>query len=277
VSEISFAKYAAMVSQGDTSVVAIPVFPSRVPRHSSIFVRRDGPVKAPADLAGRRVGIPEWAQTAAVFSRGLLAHHYGVDLAAIQWIQAGVDQAGRVEKVAVKLPHGIKVTPAPDKTINDMLLSGEIDAAFSATAPRCVRDEHPDVRQLFENSMEAEMAYVRETGIWPIMHTVAIRRELLDAHPWIAMNLMTAFEEAKRRSIERALFSGVTSFPVPWHYEHARRARELLGGELFPYGIEKNRVTLEAFLQYAHEQGICEQRLKPEDLFAKQVQTAFKA
>ena len=107
VSEVSLAKYAAMISQGDRSLTAIPVFPSRVPRHSSIYVRRDGPVKTPADLSGRRVGVPEWAQTAAVYSRGLLAHQYGLDLAAAEWIQAGVDQPGRVEKVKLKFPDGI--------------------------------------------------------------------------------------------------------------------------------------------------------------------------
>jgi 4,5-dihydroxyphthalate decarboxylase len=276
VSEVSLAKYASMIAQGDTSLIAIPVFPSRVPRHSSIYVRSDGPIKAPADLAGRRIGLPEWAQTAAVYSRGLLAHQYGIDLAGIDWVQAGVDQPGRIEKVKLSLPGGLRVTPAPDKTLNDMLLSGEIDAALTAGPPQCVREGNPAIRRLFENPLEAETAYVRETGIFPIMHTVAMRREVFDRRPWVAMNLFTAFEEAKRRSVERALFSGASAFPIPWFYEHARRAQELLGGDLWPYGIEKNRVTLEAFLQYAHEQGVCARKLAPEDLFAKQVQSAYR-
>jgi 4,5-dihydroxyphthalate decarboxylase len=130
VAEVSMGKYVSLVSQGDAPLVAIPVFPSRVPRHSSIYVRRDGPVKTPSDLAGRKVGIPEWAQTASVYSRGFLAHQYKVDLTSIQWVQAGVDQPGRLEKVKLKLPPGIKYTSAPDKSLSAMLVSGEIDAAL---------------------------------------------------------------------------------------------------------------------------------------------------
>ena len=270
-SEISFAKYASMVSQGDESLTAIPVFPMRIARHSSIYVRRDGPVKKPSDLAGRRVGVPEWAQTAAVFSRGLLAHQYGVDLASIDWVQAGVNQAGRKEKVGVKLPRGFKLTPIPSKSLSEMLVSGEIDAALTAHPPACFEEGHPNIRRLFEDFLEVEQKYVRETGIFPIMHTIAIRKEPLQDNPWIAMNLLEAFEEAKRRSLERALFVG-SCFPIPWGYEYARRGQELLGKDYWPYGVEANRTTLEAFLQYAHEQGVCHRKLQAEELFPAQVQ-----
>ena len=271
VSEISFAKYASLISQGDESLTAIPVFPMRIARHSSIYVRRDGPVKKPSDLAGRRVGVPEWAQTAAVFSRGLLAHQYGVDLASIEWVQAGVNQAGRKEKVGVKLPRGIHLTPVPSKSLSEMLVSGEIDAALTAHPPACFEEGHPNVRRLFEDFVEIEKKYVQETGIFPIMHTIAIRKELVNQYPWIPMNLLEAFEEAKRRSMERALFVG-SCFPIPWGYEYARRGQELLGKDYWPYGIDANRTTLEAFLQYAYEQGVCHRRLKAEELFPAQVQ-----
>jgi 4,5-dihydroxyphthalate decarboxylase len=277
VSEVSFAKYSSMISQGDHSLVAIPVFPSRVPRHSSIYVRRDGPVQKPEDLAGRRIGLPEWAQTASVYSRGLLAHRYGVDLSSITWVQAGVDQPGRVEKVKLNLPSGLRLDPAPDKNLSSMLVSGEVDAILSATPPGCFRQRHPNVRRLFEDFLTAEMDYVKETGIFPIMHTVAIRAELVERHPWIAMNLFNAFEEAKRRSVERALFGGVSAFPIPWFYEHARQAQEMFGDDLWPYGIEANRTTLDAFLQYAFEQGVCHRRLQPEELFASRVQKSFRS
>jgi 4,5-dihydroxyphthalate decarboxylase len=276
VSEVSFAKYASLVSQGDSPLVAIPVFPSRVPRHSSIYVRRDGPVRAPADLAGKRVGLPEWAQTASVYSRGLLMHHYGIDLASIHWIQAGVDQPGRNEKVKLNLPKGVTVTPAPDKSLSGMLVSGEIDAALTAHPPACFEARHPNIKRLFEDYLDVEMQYVRETGIFPIMHTVAIRKELLDRHPWIAMNLFKAFDEAKRRSVERMLFIGIAAVPIPWCYAHAERAQELFGDDIWPYGIEPNRKTLDAFLQYAFEQGVCHRRLAPEDLFATQVQRTVR-
>ena len=276
VSELSLAKYTSLVSQGDAPFVGIPVFPSRVPRHSSIYVRRDGPVKMPADLAGRKVGIPEWAQTAAVYSRGLLAHQYGVDLTSVQWVQAGVDQPGRAEKVKLKLPPGIKYTPAPDKSLSGMLVAGEIDAALSAHAPACFEQRHPNIRRLFEDYLDIEQRYVKETGIFPIMHTVAIKREIVERNPWVAMNLFKAFEQAKQHSVERALNSTSSTLPIPWGYEIARRMQAIVGEDLMPYGIESNRKTLEVFLQYAHEQGVTHRKLSPEDLFPPQVQKSFK-
>ncbi|MCC6888279.1 MAG: ABC transporter substrate-binding protein [Hyphomicrobiales bacterium] len=277
VSELSMAKYVSMVSQGDNTFVALPVFPSRVPRHSSIYVRRDGPVKTPADLNGKKIGLPEWAQTAAVYSRGMLAKQYGVDLAGVDWIQAGVEQAGRIEKVKLNLPQGLRITPRLDGTLNAMLLSGEIDAVLSATPLSSFSQGHPNVRRLFEDFLDAEMKYVAETGIFPIMHTVVVRRQLVDANRWIAMNLFTAFEEAKNRSVARALFSGTSAYPIPWAYEHARRAKNMFGGELWPYGIQPNRRTLDAFLEFCHDQGISHRRIQAEELFAPQVQDHFRA
>lgn len=271
LSEISLGKYASLISSGDTSLTAIPVFPMRIARHSSIYIRRDGPVQKPADLRGRRVGIPEWAQTSTVFSRGFLVHQFGLDLASIEWIQAGVNEPGRKEKVSLKLPPGVKVTSMPDKSLSGMLVYGEIDAALTAHPPDCFLEGHPNIRRLFEDFMEVEKQYVRETGIFPIMHTIAIRKELVDRNPWIAMNLLEAFEEAKRRSIERALFVG-SCFPIPWGYELARRAQESMGKDYWPYGIDANRPTLDAFLQYAYEQGVCHRKLEPEELFPIQVQ-----
>ena len=276
VSEVSMAKYCSMVSQGDTAFAAIPVFPSRVPRHSSIYIRGDGPVRKPSDLAGRRVGLPEWAQTASVYSRGLLVHQYGIPLTAIDWVQAGVDQPGRTEKVKLNVPAGVKLTSRPDKSLNDMLLSGEIDAMLSAHAPSSFDQGHPNIGRLFEDYLEVEMNYVMETGIFPIMHTIAFRREVVEANPWIAMNVFKAFEQAKNNSVKRVRTLTSTTVPIPWGYEHARRAEKLFGGDLWPYGIEANRKTLDAFLQYAFEQGVCHRRLQPEDLFLPQVQNSFR-
>jgi 4,5-dihydroxyphthalate decarboxylase len=271
VSELSFAKYASLISQGDDSLTAIPVFPSRIFRHSSIYVRQDGPIRKPQDLAGKRIGLPEWAQTAAVYTRGLLAHQYGIDLAGIDWVQAGVNEPGRAEKVALSLPPGIRLTPAPARSLSQMLVEGEVDAVLSARAPDCFAHGHPNVTRLFEDYMAVEMDYYRETGIFPIMHVVALTRSLIEARPWIAMSLLKAFEEAKSRSVARALEVTAPHFPIPWCFEHARRAQELFGMDYWPYGVDGNRATLEAFLQYAHEQGVCHRRLTPEDLFPRQV------
>jgi 4,5-dihydroxyphthalate decarboxylase len=276
VSETSMAKYASLISQGDTSLIAIPVFPSRIFRHSSIYVRRDGPVSAPSDLVGRRVGLPEWAQTAAVYSRGLLMHQFGIDLTSIDWVQAGVNQPGRIEKVDLRLPTGIKLTRIADRTLSEMLVSGDVDAVLSAAPPACFEERHPNIGRLFENYREVEAAYYRETSIFPIMHVVTIRRELYDRHPWIAMNLLKAFEEAKQRSIARALDIKAPRFPIPWSYDNARQAQTMFGTDYWPYGIEANRPTLKAFLRYAFEQGVCHRLLEVEELFPKSVRSSFK-
>jgi 4,5-dihydroxyphthalate decarboxylase len=276
VSEMSLAKYVSRLSNGDTGLVAIPVFPSRIHRHSSIYVRRDGPVRAPADLAGRRAGVPEWAQTAAVYSRGMLAHQYGVDLARVDWVQAGVNQPGRQEKVALNLPPGLRLTPAPDRSLSEMLVSGELDAVLSAHAPDCFKERHPNICRLFEDYVAVESAYFEATRIFPIMHTIVIRRERLERTPWIARELLKAFEAAKRRSMARALEVSAPRFPIPWCYAHAERAQAMFGEDYWPYGIEPNRPTLEAFLRYAHEQGVTHRPLTPDEIFAPQTTEAFR-
>jgi 4,5-dihydroxyphthalate decarboxylase len=276
VSEISMAKYCSMIAAGDESFWALPVFPSRVFRHSSLYVRRDGPIKAISDLKTRRIGIPEWAQTAAVYSRGFLMHQYGLDLASIQWVQAGVNQPGRVEKVDLALPKGVTVERRPDKSLNGMLIAGEVDAVLAARPPDAFIEGHPDIHRFFDDYLEVEQEYYKTTGIFPIMHTVAIRRDVLDANPWVARNLFHAFDEARRRAIVRALDNTVSLYPIPWGFEYARRGKELMGPDYFPYGIEANRKTLEAFLLFAHEQGVCKRRLKVEELFPKQMHSAHK-
>jgi 4,5-dihydroxyphthalate decarboxylase len=267
-SEMSFGKTVSLMAQPSPEIVPIPVFPSRVFRHSAIYVGKNGGIRAPKDLEGRKVGIPEWAQTAGIYVRGLLQHEYGVDLARIQWYQAGVHQPGRIEKVQLKLPEGVRITPVPDKTLAQMLASGEIDAAISA------RD--PGGKRLFEDYVPLEEAYFRKTRIYPIMHVIALRRDVYERDRWIAMNLLKAFEESKRRSTQQLVEIGVSHMPVPWLAEHGRRWRELAGEEFWPYGIEPNRPTLEAFLQYAFEQGVTQRRLAVEELFAPETRESFK-
>ena len=276
VSEVSMAKYVSLRAKGDKTFMAIPVFPSRVFRHGSLFVRRDGPVKKVSDLTGKRVGLPEWAQTAAVYSRGFLVSQFGLDLRSIHWVQAGVNQPGRVEKVELQLPKGIELTRAPDKTLNAMLVSGEIDAMMVARPPASFTAGDPSICRLFEDFKAIEAEYFRKTRIFPIMHTVVIRSEILKANPWVARNLYTAFEEAKRRSIERVLDATASLVPIPWGYEYARRGMELFGEDYFPYGIAPNRTTLEAFLAYAYEQGVCAVKLTPEEIFAPQMAGTYK-
>ena len=269
VAECSLAKYVSLRSTGDDALIAIPVFPNRVARHSAIYVRSDGPVRTPADLAGRRVGVPEWAQTAAVYCRGILAHYYGVDLRSIDWVQAGADDPGRTEKVELRLPAGLHLRAVPDRSLSQMLPAGELDAVICAQPPRCYQ-AGSNVRRLFENYFEVELKYVEETKIYPVMHAIVIRKDVLTRAPWVAANLYAAFDEAKNRSVERALYTGASMFPIPWSSEYARRAQAIFGPDIFPYGIEPNRTTLEAFLDYAFEQGVTARRMEIGELFAAQ-------
>jgi 4,5-dihydroxyphthalate decarboxylase len=276
VSELSLAKYCALRASGDDSLTAIPVFPSRAFRQSAIFIAADGPVDDPGALRGGRIGVPEWTQTATVYARGLLDREYGVGLGDVTWVQAGTNEPGRAEGVAVDLPDGVRVERRPQDTLNDMLLAGEVDAVIAAHPPTEFKRRSGRVRRLFSDARAVEEDFFRRTGIFPIMHIVAIRSDVHERHPWIAMNLVTAFEEAKRRSLERAFDVNAPRFPVPWQPAHAERAREILGDDPWPYGMEANRVTLEAFLDLCAEQGVCARRLEVEELFAPQARVAFR-
>ena len=276
-SEMSFGKYIALRSRGDDSLVALPVFPSRVFRHSSIFVGKDGPTD-PKELRGARVGVPEWAQTAAVYSRGMLVHQYGVGLDEITWLQAGVNQPGRAEKVTLTLPDGVSVTPVPDRSLNEMLLAGDLDAVLSAHPPRCIEDGDPAVRRLFDDYAEVERAYVASTGIFPIMHVIVVRGDVHRASPWVARNLMTAFERARTLAIAEMEEMTASRVAMPWLPHLIDSQRELLFGSSpwWPYGVADNYRTLDAFAQYAAEQGVAARRMTPEELFPPEVQSGFR-
>lgn len=271
VSEISAAKYVALRSRGDDSLSAIPVFPSRAFRHSCIYVRGDSKIRRPEDLRGARVGYPEWAQTAGIYARALLVHEYGVPLSDIDWRQAGVAQPGRREKVALDLPDGVRVTSVPDKSLNEMLLSGELDAVITAHPLPAFMEGDGQVVRLFTDYREVERDYWQRTGIFPIMHFVVIRRDVLQDHPWVAANLQRAFEEAKRRSVARMLDPQASRVPIAWATHAAETAAEMFGGDPFPYGVEANRPTLENFLRYAEEQGVIDRSLSVDELFERTV------
>jgi 4,5-dihydroxyphthalate decarboxylase len=271
VSELSFGKYTALTSQGDAPMVAIPVFPSRVHRHSAIYVRRDRGIRAPQDLHGRSVGIPEWAQTAGIYVRGFLAEHYGVDLAAIDWVQAGVDEPGRNEKVELKLPSGIRYRSRPDASLSAMLASGAIDAAITARAPVAFARPDGPIARLFPNYHAEEERLFRQTGVFPIMHLLTIRRSVFEQYPWVAMNLFKAFAESKRRCFERLRDFTCARAPLPWMAAIAEEIVAACGEDPYPYGLEASRPTIEAFCRYAHEQGVTQRRMTPEDLFPPEV------
>ncbi|HEY2916267.1 MAG TPA: hypothetical protein VGI98_03530 [Candidatus Limnocylindrales bacterium] len=276
VSELGLGKYAALKAGGDTSLTAIPVFPARIFRHAAFYVPTSSKLERLEDLAGKRVGIPEWAQTAVTYARGILMHDAGVALSSIHWLQAGVNEPGRKEKVALHLPPDVRLEPRPDTSLDAMLRSGEVDAVISAQPPAAFIAGDGTIRRLLANPLALEEDYYRRTGIFPIMHVVAIRADVMDAHPWVAGNLLSAFEEAKRRSIARVADSMILRFPLPWVNLRTEEVRDVLGSDFWPYGLDANRTTLDAFLQYAHEQGVARERIKPEDLFAPQTHAPFR-
>ena len=276
ISEISSGKYTSMISQGDDRFVGLPIFPSRVHRQSSLYISADSVVKKAEDLAGKRIGIPEWGQSASVYSRGWLQHDIGIPLNEIEWHQAGVNQAGRKEKVALKLPDGVKLIPCPDKSLTELLLAGDIDAILTAQPPDLVEQGEPRIVRLYIDYQRVEKEYYEKTGIWPIMHLYAIRREVFEADPWVAQNMVKALTEAKNRSLERMLDITACRAPIAWVYNAASEARDLFGNDFYPYGIEPNRKTLEAFLLYGYEQGLFHRHLTPEEMFPKEVQSEFK-
>jgi 4,5-dihydroxyphthalate decarboxylase len=197
-------------------------------------------------------------------------------LADIRWVQAGVNDPGRVEKVALELPKGVEIERVADKSLNTMLLEGRIDAMLSAHPPAAIETGDARIGRLFETYPEVEADYFRRTGIWPIMHAVVIRREIMAEAPWAAMNLLKAFDEARRRSLKRVGDVTASRVPLPWGADLVAKARALFGAELWPYGVEANRRTLDAFLDYAHEQGVTRRRLPLGEMFAPQTYERFK-
>jgi 4,5-dihydroxyphthalate decarboxylase len=270
VSELSFGKYISLTSQGAAPMVAIPVFPSRVHRHSAIYVRSDRGIKTAKDLEGRAVGIPEWAQTAGIYVRGFLAEDQGVDLAKIRWLQAGVDEPGRAEKVELKLPAGIRYQARPDTSLSAILASGEVDAVISARAPAAFVPGGPVVR-LYPNYRAEEERFFKKTGIFPIMHLMTMRRAAFEQHPWIAMNLYKMFDEAKRRSFNRLRDFTCARIPLPWAAAIADEIAAGYGPDPYPYGIAQSRPTIDAFCRYANDQGVTHRRMTAEDLFPREV------
>jgi 4,5-dihydroxyphthalate decarboxylase len=208
--------------------------------------------------------------------RGWLGDEVGIKLQDIHWYQAGANEAGRIEKVELNLPKDVKLTRVNDKSLSEMIASGEIDCALIARPPNSFLQGHPDVVRLFPNYLEMEESYYERTKVWPIMHIIAIQTRVLDEHPWVARNLYNAFVESKRRSLERLLDPAVSRYPLAWLPTYARKMRDLFGGDPFPYGIEENRPTLEQFLRYTYEQGIAHRHAKPEEIFPKGIMTAVR-
>lgn len=251
-------------------IVAIPVFPSRSFRHSSIFVNAHAGIEEPGDLKGKAIGVPEYQLTAITWVRGLLQHEYGVYPEEVRaWRTGGLEQPGRAEKLSLDLPPGVKLEAIPaGQTLSGMLDTGEIDALISPRMPTCFTEGSPNVRRLFEDYPKIEKEYYKRTGIFPIMHVVVLRKDVYEAHRWVARNLYDAFERAKNVALDEAYDSVALKYAMPWMLHALEEQRSLFGGDLWPYGVETNAPALESFIQYSYEQGLAKRKIDVEELFA---------
>ena len=274
LAELSFAKFAAQVTRPDSDIIGLPVICSRLFRFSSFYVNKKSGIRNVTDLIGKKVGSPEWAHSAAVYMRGWMHNDMGVPLRDVHWVQAGANAAGRMEKVEITLPEGVRLTRVADRSLSDLLAAGDIDCAIIARPPTCFLEGHPDVVRLFPDFLDMEEAYFDRTKVWPIMHIIAMQKRVLDANPWVARNLFNAFNESKRRSLERLLDPAVSRYPLPWLTSYARKMRDRFGGDPFPYGIEENRATWEQMALYTFQQGIAHRQFTPEEIFPLGIMTS---
>ena len=275
--EMSLSSYVASLNGDNPPFIAIPAFPSRFFRHSCIFVSTKSGIRKAEELKGRRIGVPEYQMTAPVWIRGILSDDYGVKVTEVEHLSGGEEEPGRDEKLKLNLPASIKVRPiGPTQTLSQMIAAGEIDALVTARAPSTFHKQPDKVQRLFPNYVEQEKDYYRRTKIFPIMHTVVIRRDVYERNPWVAQSLYKALVESKAMALE--LFKQTAALPamLPWFVAYVEETRRELGDDWWPYGLAPNRHVLDTFLRYHHEQGLSQRRFAPEELFARETLEAFK-
>jgi 4,5-dihydroxyphthalate decarboxylase len=249
----------------------LPIFPLRTFRHKSIFINSDSGIEHPGDLKGRRVGTPGYSSTSLTWIRGILSDEYGVKPKDIQWVVSSLDSSannsGSTSRYEQNSPDGISIETGPaGKDESQLLVDGDVDALFHAAEPRAFVEGHPKVRRLFTDSRKTEHEYFAKTGIFPIMHAVAIRNELAEEHPWLAEAVFRAYSTSKRRSYE-SMEQKWFLRTLPWFAQELDSTREVMGENFWPYGIESNRKTLDALFRYAHDQGLARRRVSVEEMF----------
>jgi len=276
ICELSLSSFTVKTAQGDCPYVGVPAFVSRAFRHTSIYVRTDR-VRKPADLKGCKVGVPEYQLTANVWARAILEDDYGVKPSDIHWVRGGLEEAGRMEKIAVTLPPDVKLDPVPEgRTLNAMLETGEIDAFIGPRVPSCFDRGHPNVAWLFPDPVAAATEYFKRTGFFPIMHLIGVRRDIVERHAWLPAAVLKAFEQAKTIALQRLADTSSTKVTLPFVEEQLKSARDLMGRDFWPYGVTPNRKTLEAFLSYHHRQGLSPRLVAVDELFHPATHESYK-
>lgn len=264
LTEMSLSTFTLWTSMGDCPYIGIPAFPSRFFRHSAIYVHEDAGIDEPADLTGKKVGVlPEYQITAATFTRGMLQHQYGVHPEDVTWY------AGREEKIPVELTEGLdKRVVDPDQDLERMLERGELDALVSTLVPDALGQE---VRRLFPDFKRREKEYYEETDIFPIMHTVVVRKDIYEENPWVVNQVYEAMREAKDLAVRRLYNTDALHATLPWLIDHVEEARDTFGEDYWKYGYQPNENVVEALTQYSYEQGLSRRKVDPEELFVDEL------
>jgi 4,5-dihydroxyphthalate decarboxylase len=275
-SELSMGAFLTAAARGRRPFIAIPVFPSRTFRHRCIFVHTGSGITKVEDLRGRRVGVPEYSMTAAVWLRGMFEHEFGVHPNEIHWVQAGEEHPGRKDRVDFEMPPGVRLESRPDTTLNAMIESGAIDAMMSPRMPSCFLKGSPQVARLFPNCRQVEMEYFKRTGLFPIMHVIVIKRSIYDKERWVAQSLYKAFCEAKEICHRHLYDTNILRVSLPWASAEYEATCELMTADFWPYGVEPNRKNLETLNGYLYEQGLIQRKLELDELFARETAEAFK-
>jgi len=271
VCELSFSSYLRVADGGASPYIGVPAFVSRVFRHSGIYIRTDRGIRTPQDLKGKTIGLPEYQITAVVWIRGILSDEYDVKPGDIHWRSGGIEQPGRDERTPLAPISGLDLKPIPsDKTLAGLLAAGELDAMFSARSPSCFTRGVPHIGRLFPDYRAVERDYYKRTGIFPIMHLIGVKKELVARHPWLPTSLYKAFVAAKALALEEVRDVNALRVTLPWVEAEALETVALMGEDFWRYGVEENRKDIETLARYSHEQGLVSRRIAVEELFARQ-------
>ena len=268
VAEIGFSPHLIALSRGPTTYAAIPVFLSRMFRHSAVYIRTDRGIEGPADLRGKRVGVPEYQMSAVMWFRGYLQDEFGIRADDINWVQAGLEHPGRKDKFPLNLPPGFPLQSNNEAALTDLLADGEIDAVMSARRPSCFLAGHPKVSRLFPDYRTVEKDYFKKTGLFPIMHALGVRRDVLEKHKWLGASLFKAFSEAKRIADAELAETTALKIGLPWVTAEYEETLATMGTDFWTYGIEPNRKTLATMARYSYEQGLSVRELSVDEMFA---------
>lgn len=266
VCELALGAYLGMLDRGDCPYVAIPVFPARAFRHNCIYVRAG--IDRPEQLRGRRIGVPDWTLTTAIWARGLLTDEYGLALTDIDWLCGGLEQPDRAPRVPSAVPEGVTLASLPaGRTLSGMLAAGEIDAVIASRPPSCVAQGHPGVGRLFSDWAAAERDWWERHRVFPIQHAIMLRRRLLAEQPWLGAAVQAGFEAAKAMAQAELRQENPIPYSLPWLGATVEAAERAFGADPWPYGVEANRSALAMLCRLAQVQGVTRRLFAVDALF----------